>query len=178
MNLLQEVQKMAVIKRLPEIRTGYTVRIHQKIKEGDKQRIQLYEGLVIRINSGYGADKTITVRKVVDGIGVEKILPLHSTNIEKIEVIKTSKVRQARLYYMRERFGKSARMKDTLVSAKVQAEAMAEQEAQYQADVDAETAKTADAAETVETTEETEVVETPEVAETPEAEATEEEKSE
>lgn len=116
MNLLQEVQKLAIKKNVPEIRPGYTVRISQKIKEGEKERIQAFEGLVIRINSGYGADKTITVRKIVDGIGVERVFPLYSTLITKIEVKKTSKVRRAKLFFMRDRSGKSARLKESMVS--------------------------------------------------------------
>lgn len=116
MNLLQEVQKLAIKKNIPEIRPGYTVRISQKIKEGEKERIQAFEGLVIRINSGYGADKSITVRKIVDGIGVERVFPLYSTLITKIEVKKTSKVRRAKLFFMRDRSGKSARLKESMVS--------------------------------------------------------------
>ncbi len=117
MNLLQEVQKIAV-KKMPEIKPGHTVRVFQKIKEGEKERLQVFEGLVIKLNSGYGADKTFTVRKIVEGIGVEKVFPVFSTNIEKVEIKKISKIRRAKLYYMRERFGKSARLKDSLVSSK------------------------------------------------------------
>lgn len=117
MNLLQHVQELAgKKKKVPVIRTGMTVRVHQRIKEGEKQRTQIFEGLVIKVNSGHGADKSFTVRKMVGGIGVEKIYPLHSTNIEKIEVKKVAKVRRAKLYYMRERSGKSARLRESLVS--------------------------------------------------------------
>jgi large subunit ribosomal protein L19 len=115
MSLLQEVQSLAIKRQMPEIRPGNTVKIHQKIQEGGKTRIQIYQGIVIKINSGFGADKTITVRKVTDGIGVEKTFPLYSTNIEKITVVKIAKVRRAKLYYLRERFGKSARMKEELL---------------------------------------------------------------
>lgn len=121
MNLLQEVQKIAVKslkKRVPKLRTGLTVRVHQKIKEGNKERIQVFEGLIIKINSGHAADKSFTVRKLVGGIGVERIFPLYSPKIEKIEVIKSSKVRRSKLYYMRERSGKSARLKESFVSKK------------------------------------------------------------
>jgi large subunit ribosomal protein L19 len=117
MSVLQDIQNLAV-KKVPVIRPGNTVKIHQKIKEGEKERIQIFEGLVIKLNSGYGADKTITVRKIVGGIGVEKIFPLYSTNIVKIEVKKKSKVRRSKLYYMRSRSGKSARLKETFVSDK------------------------------------------------------------
>lgn len=129
---LQEIQQLAVKKKVPELKAGYTVKIHQKIKEGEKERVQIFEGLIIKINSGYGADKTFTVRKIVEGIGVEKIFPLHSPNIVKIEVKKKSKVRRAKLYYMRERSGKSARLKETLVSNKemeLSIEQLAEQKA-------------------------------------------------
>lgn len=118
MNLLQEVQKMAVKmkkKSVPQLKPGYTVKVHQKIKEGNKERVQIFEGLIIKINSGYAADKTFTVRRISGGYGVEKIFPLYSPRIEKIEVVKKSKVRRAKLYYMRDRSGKSARLKESFV---------------------------------------------------------------
>jgi large subunit ribosomal protein L19 len=108
--IIKEVQTKHV-KKIPNLEPGMTVRVHQKIKEGEKERIQIFEGLIIKISHGAGIDKTFTVRKVVEGIGVEKIFPIHSPNIEKIEVKKKSKVRRSKLYYMRERFGKSARLK-------------------------------------------------------------------
>ncbi|MFA5947474.1 MAG: 50S ribosomal protein L19 [Candidatus Gracilibacteria bacterium] len=115
MNILKEIQDLAK-KPTPEINVGSTVKIHQKIKEGEKERIQMFEGLVIAKNSGNGADATFTVRKVVEGIGVEKVFPLYSANIVKIEVKKVSKIRRAKLYYMRSRSGKSARLQETYVS--------------------------------------------------------------
>lgn len=125
MTILQDLQKLAVKKKIPVIQVGHTVRVHQKIKEGEKERIQVFEGLVIRVNSGHGADKTFTVRKIVEGIGVEKIFPLYSPNIQKIEVKKESKVRRAKLYYMRDRAGKSARLKESFVSEDSASEASA-----------------------------------------------------
>lgn len=125
MNILQEVQKLAV-KKVPDVKIGSTVRVHQKIKEGEKERVQVFEGLVIAINSGHGADKTFTVRKVVEGIGVEKVFPLYSPMIKKIEIKTESKVRRAKLYYMRGRSGKSARLKSTMVSDKVPVEIVEE----------------------------------------------------
>lgn len=100
------------MRKVPVLKAGYTVRVHQKIKEGGKERIQIFEGLVIRVSSGAGVNQTVTVRKMVDGIGVEKIFPIFSPNIEKIEVTRIGKVRRAKLYYMRERQGKSARLRD------------------------------------------------------------------
>jgi large subunit ribosomal protein L19 len=97
---------------LPEIRPGQTVRVSQKVKEGNKERIQQFEGLVIAQKHGRGINGTFTVRKVSDRIGVERTYPLHSPAIQKIQIMKTSKVRRSKLYYMRERFGKKARMKN------------------------------------------------------------------
>ena len=91
---------------LPEIKPGQTVRVHQKIKEAGKQRIQPFEGLVLAVKHGRGLNGTFTVRKIAEGVGVERIYPLHSPTIDKIEILKTAKVRRAKLYYMRERFGK------------------------------------------------------------------------
>lgn len=96
---------------LPAIRSGDTVRVYQKIKEGDKERIQLFEGLVIADKHGRGINGTITVRKIASGVGVERIFPLHSPTIEKIEVVKQSKVRRAKLYYLRDAKGRNARLK-------------------------------------------------------------------
>jgi len=104
------------LRKTPELKTGYTVRIHQKIKEGDKERIQIFEGLIIKMNGGKGVGGTITVRKITEGIGVEKIFPIHSPNIAKIEVKKIAKVRRSKLYYMRELSGKSARLREKQVN--------------------------------------------------------------
>ncbi|PIZ76450.1 50S ribosomal protein L19 [Candidatus Peregrinibacteria bacterium CG_4_10_14_0_2_um_filter_38_24] len=119
MNIVEELRNIGISdKKIPEIKAGDTVKVYQKIKEGDKERIQAFEGLVIAVSSGTGVNATITVRKIVQGVGVEKVIPVYSTNVEKIEVKKRSKVRRAKLYYMRERTGKSARLKETLVSDK------------------------------------------------------------
>ena len=99
------------LKKVPEIKPGQTIRVYQRIKEGNKERIQLFEGLVIATKHGRGLNGTFTVRKISEGVGVERVYPLHSPTIDKIEILKTSKVRRAKLYYMRERFGKQARMK-------------------------------------------------------------------
>lgn len=104
---------------LPDFKVGQTVRIHQKIKEGEKERIQVFEGLIIRISPGTGVNSTITVRKVVDGVGVERVYPIHSPNIVKIEITKEAKVRRSKLYYMRDRTGKAARLKTTLLEGQV-----------------------------------------------------------
>lgn len=107
---IQKIEKK-FIKKIPVIRPGYTVRVHQKIREGEKERVQIFEGLVIGFNAGSGASKTMRVRKIIEGIGVEKIYPLYSPVIAKIEVKKTPKVRRAKLFYMRNLSGKSARLR-------------------------------------------------------------------
>jgi large subunit ribosomal protein L19 len=98
-------------KEVPDIRPGDTVRIHQKIEEKGKERVQISEGLVIAKKHGKGVSATITVRKVISGVGVEKIFPVHSPTIEKIEIVKRDKVRRAKLYYLRKAKGERARLK-------------------------------------------------------------------
>jgi large subunit ribosomal protein L19 len=114
--LIKSVEQSS-LKEVQDLRTGYTVKVHQKIKEGDKERIQIFEGLIIAVSGEAGPNRTITVRKVVSGVGVEKIFPVHSSTIEKIEITKIAKIRRAKLYYMRDRSGKSARLKETHINA-------------------------------------------------------------
>jgi large subunit ribosomal protein L19 len=111
MNLLQAVDKSHVRKDLPDFRPGDTVRVHVKIKEGDKYRIQVFEGVVMA-HKRNGISSTFTVRKVSSGYGIERIFPVHSPIIEKLEIVKSGKVRRARLYYLRGRRGKAARLKE------------------------------------------------------------------
>ena len=112
MNKLDEFNKKQLKSDIPEIKSGYTVSVHQKIKEGDKQRIQVFEGLVIAKKHGKGINATITVRKTSQGVGVERIFPINAPFIEKIEVIKKHKVRRAKLYYIRDKSAKKARLKE------------------------------------------------------------------
>jgi len=98
-------------KELPNIKPGDTVKVYQKIKEKDKERLQAFEGVVLARKHGKGISATITVRKVISGVGVEKIFPIHSPVIERIEVLKRGKVRRAKLYYLRTAKGKKARLK-------------------------------------------------------------------
>jgi len=99
---------------LPQFRSGDTVLVGVKVFEGEKSRVQLFEGVVIAISSGMGTSKTFTVRKISNGIGVERIFPLHSPNLDSIKVIKKGKVRRAKLYYLRSRKGKAAKVKEIL----------------------------------------------------------------
>lgn len=111
MNLVNEVTKSQLKNDIPEFRSGCTVRVHVKIKEGDKSRIQIFEGLVIAKQGG-GISETFTVRKISNQIGVERTFPVHSPIIEKIEVIRVGKVRRNKLRYLRGLSGKAARIKE------------------------------------------------------------------
>lgn len=111
---IQTIEKKFSNKRIPVLRPGYQVRVHQKIKEGEKERVQIFEGLVLGTNSGLGASKTFTVRKIVEGIGVEKVFPMYSPNIVKVEIKKTFGVRRAKLFYLRKPEGVSTRLKAKL----------------------------------------------------------------
>lgn len=110
--LIQEFQK-GQLKKVPEMAPGYTVQVHQKIKEAGKERIQIFAGLVIGVGKGAGIEKTVTVRKIVEGVGVEKTFPIHSPNVVKWVVKKKAEVRRAKLYYMRGLSGKATRLKET-----------------------------------------------------------------
>jgi large subunit ribosomal protein L19 len=111
MDLLRAVDNSQMRTDLPRFRPGDTVRVHVKIKEGEKFRIQVFEGVVIAQKNN-GISSTFTVRKVSLGYGIERIFPVHSPIIEKLEVMKSGKVRRARLYYLRGRRGKAARLKE------------------------------------------------------------------
>ncbi len=114
-------------KDLPEIHTGDTLKVYQKIKEvsgkaqkkGDKERIQIFEGVVIAKKHGKGILATITVRKVIEGVGVERIFPIHSPSISKIEVVKSGKVRRSKIYFLRTAKGKKARLKNKEFAAAI-----------------------------------------------------------
>lgn len=109
-------EAFATGKELPAFQSGDTITVSYKIKEGNKERIQQYRGVVIRI-SGHGTKKRFTVRKISDGVGVERIFPIESPFIEKVEINKFGKVRRAKLYYLRNLTGKAARIRDRKVKA-------------------------------------------------------------
>ncbi len=106
------------LKTLPDFKVGDVVKVHQRIKEGSKERVQIFEGLVIARKGGMGANSTFMVRKVSYGVGVERIYPLHSPNIVKLEVSKPGKVTKAKLYYVRERQDSAPRFRKNKVVAK------------------------------------------------------------
>ena len=110
---------------LPEIKPGFTIRVHQKIKEGEKERIQMFEGVVIACKGGKGTNATFTVRKISNGVGVERIYPLHSPNVAKVEIVKENDVKHAKLYYVRGRQDSQPRVG----KARAQAAKKAKQEA-------------------------------------------------
>ncbi|GIW22680.1 MAG: 50S ribosomal protein L19 [Candidatus Sericytochromatia bacterium] len=111
--IIEDINKDALKKDLPEMNVGDTVRVAVRIVEGGKERIQNYEGVIIR-EKGSGITKTITVRKVFKGVGVERIFPVHSPKIESIKVVRKGDVRRAKLYYLRDRQGKAARIKEKM----------------------------------------------------------------
>jgi large subunit ribosomal protein L19 len=111
-SVIKKIEDRGLRNDLPEFRVGDTVRLQVKVREGEKERIQPFEGVVIRINRG-GNRATFTVRKVSYGVGVERIFPVHSSRIEKIQVLSHARVRRARLYYLRKRQGKAARLDTT-----------------------------------------------------------------
>ena len=113
MDLIKELNKEALSKEMPKVQIGDTVRVHVKVKEGSRERIQVFEGVVIAKKHG-GIEETITVRRISYGVGVEKVFPVHSPSIDTIQVVRNGSVRRAKLYYLRDRVGKAAKIKEKL----------------------------------------------------------------
>ncbi len=113
MDLVKDLTKDLIRTDLPELEVGSTVKVHVKVKEGNRERIQIFEGTIIKIQHG-GIQKTFTVRRLSYGIGVERTFPVNSPKIDKIEVVRKGKVRRARLYYLRDRVGKAAKVRERL----------------------------------------------------------------
>ncbi len=109
--IIKEIEAAQVKEQIDEFRVGDTVKVYGKIKEGNRERIQIFEGTVLKRQGGSNRE-TFTVRKLSNGVGVEKTWPLHSPNVEKIEVVRRGKVRRAKLNYLRERVGKKAKVKE------------------------------------------------------------------
>ena len=110
MEIIKKIEREQMRFDIPAFRSGDTVKVHLRIVEGEKERVQIFQGNVIRINRGT-TDATFTVRKISDGVGVERIFPLHSPFIERVELVSEGRVRRSRLYYLRDRKGKAARIK-------------------------------------------------------------------
>jgi len=113
MDLIKALSSEQLKENAPVLQIGDTVKVHNRIKEGNRERIQIYEGTVIAKRGG-GITETFTVRRISYGVGVEKTFPLHSPNVDKVEVVRHGKVRRAKLYYLRDRVGKSAKVKELL----------------------------------------------------------------
>ena len=111
MNLIEAFTNEQMKEELPVIRIGDTIRVHNKIKEGNRERIQMFEGTVIAKHGG-GISETFTVRRVSYGVGVEKTFPIHSPNVVKVDIIRYGKVRRAKLYYLRDKIGKDSKVKE------------------------------------------------------------------
>lgn len=113
MDLMKALTSQYMKQELPEVQVGDTVRVHVKIKEGSRERIQIFEGTVIAKKHG-GIEESITVRRISYGVGCEKVFPVHSPSIVSVETVRRGKVRRAKLYYLRERVGKRAKVKERL----------------------------------------------------------------
>ena len=111
MDLVKALSSQYMKAELPEVKVGDTGRVHVRIKEGSRERIQVFEGTIIARKHG-GIGETITVRRVSYGVGCEKVFPVHSPNVAMVETVRKGKVRRAKLYYLRERFGKAAKIKE------------------------------------------------------------------
>lgn len=113
MNKIEAFTNEQLKSEVPVVRIGDTVRVHNKIKEGTRERIQMFEGTVISKHGG-GISETFTVRRISYGVGVEKTFPLHSPNVDKVEIIRVAKIRRAKLYYLRGRIGKASKVKEQI----------------------------------------------------------------
>ena len=118
MDIIKSIEREQLKNRIPDLKVGDTVRVHQRIKEGNRERIQVFEGIIIKKQGG-SVNATFTVRRIAYGVGVEKTFLVHSPLVEKIEVVRVGKARRAKLYYLRERLGKAAKTKEN-IGAKIE----------------------------------------------------------
>ena len=166
MDIIKSIEHEQLKSKVPNIKIGDTVRVHQRIKEGNRERIQVFEGIVIKKQNG-GLNETFTVRRVAYGVGVEKTFLIHSPLVEKVELVRVGKVRRAKLYYLRDRIGKAAKTKENVganlkreqiivkeeaekareIEEEKKAEKVAEAKAEEAKPVEATEAKTAEKAE-------------------------------
>ncbi len=113
MDIIKSIEHEQLKNKIPELRVGNTVKVHQRIKEGNRERVQVFEGIIIKKQGG-GVNATFTVRKIAYGVGVEKTFMVHSPMVEKVELVRVGKVRRAKLYYLRDRVGKAAKTKENI----------------------------------------------------------------
>ena len=164
MDIIKSIEHEQLKNKIPELKVGNTVRVHVRIKEGNKERIQVFEGIIIKVQGG-GVNQTFTVRKISYGVGVEKTFLVHSPLVEKVELVRVGKARRAKLFYLRDRVGKAAKTKEQ-VGARIEDREIVVKEDLTEEPVqeDAESVNEAPATETVEEKVE-EVKETPAVEE-------------
>ena len=113
MDIIKSIEHEQLKNKIPELKVGNTVRVHVRIKEGNKERIQVFEGIIIKVQGG-GVNQTFTVRKISYGVGVEKTFLVHSPLVEKVELVRVGKARRAKLFYLRDRVGKAAKTKEQI----------------------------------------------------------------
>ena len=118
MDIIKSIEHEQLKNKIPELKVGNTVKVHVRIKEGNKERIQVFEGIIIKVQGG-GLNQTFTVRKTSYGVGVEKTFLIHSPLVEKVELVRVGKARRAKLYYLRDRVGKAAKTKE-MVGARIE----------------------------------------------------------
>ena len=111
MDIIKSIEHEQMKNKIPDLKVGNTVKVHVRVKEGNRERIQVFEGIIIKVQGG-GINKTFTVRRIASGVGVEKTFLIHSTAVEKVEVTRVGKARRAKLFYLRDRLGKSAKTKE------------------------------------------------------------------
>ena len=162
MDIIKSIEHEHLKARIPDLKVGNTVKVHVRIKEGNKERIQIFEGIIIKVQ-GEGINKTFTVRKTSYGVGVEKTFLIHSPLVEKVELVRVGKARRAKLFYLRDRVGKSAKTKEIvgarIKNKEIEIKGIAEEPATQEAPVVEETP----VVEKVATVEETPVAETADV---------------
>ena len=113
MDIIKSIEHEQLKNKIPDLHVGDTIRVHQRIKEGNRERIQVFEGIIIKKQGG-GVNATFTVRRVAYGVGVERVFPLHSPNVKDVQVVRYGKVRRSKLYYLRDRVGKAAKVKEQI----------------------------------------------------------------
>ena len=189
MDIIKSIEHEQLKATIPDLKIGNTVRVHVRIKEGNKERIQVFEGIIIKVQ-GAGVNKTFTVRKISYGVGVEKTFLIHSPLVEKVEVVRVGKARRAKLFYLRDRIGKAAKTKEQL-GARIENKEIIVKGGEIEVPVEGEVEEVVPVAEETVATETTvveetttteapvaEVTETAKVEETPAETAPVEEKSE
>ena len=113
MDIIKSIEHEQLKNKIPELKVGNTVKVHVRIKEGNKERIQVFEGIIIKVQGG-GVNQTFTVRKTAYGVGVERVFPVNSPFVEKVEIVRSGRVRRAKLFYLRDRVGKAAKVKEKI----------------------------------------------------------------